>query len=404
MTRKHFLHSLFGTSLLALAVSPAVAQTQTFVDLQAGLGYATNPLMRLGDDVGSGFARISAYGFHGWTTERSSTSLSAYVANDAYFRRYGNRQLFDLGANTSSQVSETVRLYGNLGFSGDFGAQLSSRFYGAPADTVPVLPNVTDNSGLVIIPDLAALNRRQYRITGMGGASFVLSPRETLSTSVGAQRVFFSGNGDELDYNLYDTSLAYGRQLNERASVGVRFIASYADYRAGRSIFSYGPQVIGDLKLNENLQLRGALGFVRTERDLGVLGGKDGSTDLAFDASLCRSVEYERLCAGIARRTQSSVLGAAPNTSTLNVDYSRRLNARDQFQTSFAIVTTDEARDVNLGRQTFYTLAGSFDRKINDRLSAGVSLAARKLTSTGPDPKEDIQGSIFIRNRFGSVR
>jgi hypothetical protein len=33
-----------------------------------------------------------------------------------------------------------------------------------------------------------------------------------------------------------------------------------------------------------------------------------------------------------------------------------------------------------------------------------VTVAARRLNLAGPDPKTDVGGSIFIRNRFGSVR
>ena len=68
---------LIGSSLLGLTAAPAGAQTQTFVDLQAGLGYSTNPLMQVGNAVGSGFGRVSAFGFHGWKSERSETNLSA---------------------------------------------------------------------------------------------------------------------------------------------------------------------------------------------------------------------------------------------------------------------------------------------------------------------------------------
>jgi hypothetical protein len=37
-------------------------------------------------------------------------------------------------------------------------------------------------------------------------------------------------------------------------------------------------------------------------------------------------------------------------------------------------------------------------------LFAGLDLAARKLTQTGPDPKTDFNGSLFIRYRFGDVQ
>lgn len=404
MTHKHFLSALAGASLLPLfAAAPAQAQTETFLDLQAGIGYSTNPEMRI-DGAGSAFGRISAYGYHGWGTERSRSNISAYVENSTYFRRYGNRQLFSVNANNSTQVSETVTVFGTAGFSGDFGAQLSSRFFGAPVNVAPVNPLIPDGAVVIVNPDLAALSQRQYRIYGNGGVSYTLSPRDSIIATLGAQRAFFKGNsGNLLDYNQYDTSLAWQRQVNERLSAGVRLIASKADYTLGRSVVTYGPQLTADLRLDETLQLGGAIGFVRTERDLGPLG-RDNSTDLAFDASACRNLEYERMCARIARRTQSDSIGAAPTSSSVTADYSRRLNARDQLQAAFAFTTTDAARDFGIGRQNFYSLSGSFDRKISPRLSAGINVAARKFTTGGPDPKADIGGSLFIRNRFGSVR
>lgn len=394
--------TLMGILCVSAAPASAQSRTQTYADVQLGLGYSSNPELRV-DGVGSGFGRVSVFGFHGWGTERSNSNISAYVENSTYFRRYSNRQLFDLNASTSRQVSEKVRVFGNLGFSSDFGAQLSSRFFGAPVGSVPVDPSLVDNSVIVVNPDLTALNQRQYRINAQTGASFILSQRDSLNTTFGAQRVFFSGNGDVLDYNLYDASTGYQRQLNERVSVGLRAIASYADYKLGRSILSYGPQVTGSIQLSQTLEASVAIGLVRTEQDLGPIVGDEGSTDLAFDASLCRQLANERLCARASRRTQSSVLGTAPTSSSINVSYWRQLNALNQVQASFAVVTTGGERNLAFGRQTFYTLAGAYDRKINDRISAGVNLSARKLNLSGPNPKDDFGGSLFVRTRFGSV-
>ena len=234
--------SLLGASLLALA--PTAAHSQTFADVQAGLGYSTNPQMELGGDSDSGFGRVSVYGYHGWKSERGETSVSAFVENSSYFRRYGSKQLFDVTARNMTQASETVRLFGSVGFSGDFGAQLSSRFFGAPLQTTPLNPIGSPITDVVVTPDLAALNQRQYRIVGQGGASFVLSPRDAISTTIGAQRVFFSNDNSLLDYYRYTTSTAFQRQVDERFAVGARFTADYADYRRGRSITGYGPQII----------------------------------------------------------------------------------------------------------------------------------------------------------------
>ncbi len=411
------LQALAGASLLPLAVAaPAQEQAsgqpesrpaETYLDLQAGLGFSTNPDLRV-DGRSSGFGRISAYGFHGWSTERSASSVSAYVENTSYFRDLGNRQLVSLEANNTTQVSEKARVFGNLGFSADYGNQLSSRFFGAPGYTIPSDPVIPDTSVVVVSPDLVALSQRQYRVFGRGGASFVVSPRDSLDFSIGAQRAWFKGGAtaasDLLDYNLYDTSVAWRRQVNERFSAGLRFIGSRSDYSQGRAITSYGPQITADLQLSEQTQIGGAIGFVRTERNYGAPGIDRTTTDLAFDASICRDLEYERFCGRVARRTQSAAIGTAPTTSSLIGDYSRRLSARDQIQASVSFVTTEAGPEIAVGRQNYYSVAGSFDRRISQRLSAGVNLSARKFTYAGPDPKADFGGSLFIRNRFGSVR
>ena len=53
---------------------------------------------------------------------------------------------------------------------------------------------------------------------------------------------------------------------------------------------------------------------------------------------------------------------------------------------------------------TYIRGAAAYSRRISDRWFGGVNLAARKLTETGPDPKTDVNASLFIRYRFGDLR
>jgi hypothetical protein len=111
------------------------------------------------------------------------------------------------------------------------------------------------------------------------------------------------------------------------------------------------------------------------------------------------------MCARVSRRTQTSVLGAAPAATSASADYFRRLSAKDQVQASLTLVRSGRVDGLNIvRRQAFYTLGGSYDRSINDRLSVGVNVAGRKLSSFGPDPNLDIGGSMFVRYRLGDVR
>lgn len=387
-----------------LPPASALADTTTYADLQAGMGYSANPLLQISDDTGSAFGRLSAYLFHGWSTERSTTNLSAYLENSTYFRRYSNKQAFDLSASTNQRVSEKLRLFGDLGFSGDVDGQLSSRFYGVPAGSIVVDPAAPD-SLLIIDPALFALSQRQYILSGHAGASATFSPRDTGTASLGAQHVFLGGDRDDLEYTQYDGSLAYDRQINERVTVGGRLIAQYSDYNSGESTTYLGPQATIRAQLSSRWDLTASAGFVRVKQDA-ILGSDHSSIDPAVDASLCRNVEAERICARASRGTQSSIVGGAATTTSGGLEFYRRLSAKDTIQASGSIDRIK--RDLRILEEdrnsSFYSVAGSYDRLISDRFSAGVNLSARKLTIFGPNPKADVGGSIFVRYRIGDAQ
>ncbi len=386
------------------ATALAQARTESYVDLQGGLGYSTNPLLVLGDNTGSAFARVSAFGFWGRTTQRSSTSLSAYVENSTYFQRYSNKQIFSLAARTERAVNERIRVFGDLGFSGDFGGMLSSRLYGVPS--TPVIPDPTIPASFVVAdPDLYNLSSRQYRISGQVGASAALSARDSVTAAVGAQRVLTGGNGNSLDFNTFDGSVGYERILNERLTVGARVVAQYTDYSNGSSVTTIGPQATVRAQLSEQWEASVAAGFVRTKQHLAD-GFDDQSTiDLALDGSLCRNAEFERICARVARRSQASVVGGSSTDTSAGLDYYRRLSDRDTVQVTTSWVRASGLRTAFVDQSSqFLTASASYDRKLNDRLAAGANVAARRLTRIGPDPKSDIGGSVFVRYRLGKIR
>ena len=402
MKKSQILGCVAGSTLLSLS-SAVSAETQSYIDLQAGLGYSTNPLLVAGDTTGSAFGRVSAFGYYGTTSERSMTSISGYVENSSYFRRYSNKQAFSLDAKTSRSISKLVRLFGDVSFTGDSGAQLSSRFYGVPAGSVALDPTAP-GSLLAVSPDLYGLTRQQYRLSGQVGASVTLSARDTLTGAIGAQHLFASGSNNNLSYTQYDGSLAYDRQINERLSLGGRIIGQTAHFPGRGTISSAGPQATVHARLSDDWDATAALGFVNTREDLGALGGTHSSIDLAFDGSLCRNVQYQRFCGRVSRRTQSSLIGAAPTSTSAGLDYYRRLGARDTIQASVDIVRSSFRLGGSNERSTFYSLASSYDRKVNDRMSVGANAAVRKLTRVASSPKADVGGSVFIRYRLGDVR
>src|SRR5581483_5845719 len=78
----------------------------TYVDLEAGAGYSTNPQLQLGSHTGGGFGRIAVHAVHTRTSERTSTLLSAYAENLTYTSHYGSQQSLSFFGRHDAAVSE----------------------------------------------------------------------------------------------------------------------------------------------------------------------------------------------------------------------------------------------------------------------------------------------------------
>src|SRR5438270_11708396 len=74
------------------------AGQSTYVDVEGGVGYSTNPRLSLSPHRGSADGRISVHGVHARVTERSTTVLSAYAEEIAYTNHDGSQQSLALDA------------------------------------------------------------------------------------------------------------------------------------------------------------------------------------------------------------------------------------------------------------------------------------------------------------------
>lgn len=387
----------------ALMASGATAQsaTRTYVDVTAGAGYSTNPLLRFSRDVSSAFGRLSAMLRHTRTGERSASSFSAYVENNSYLREYGSRQNFSLDANTQYQASETTKLFGSLGFSADLAGQLSNRFTSVP--TAPPIIDPLLPPGTVVDPDLFAFAGRQYRLNGQVGASMEVDERSSVTLSGGAERVFFSGDFID-DYTTAFASAEYARKLSERTTAGARINVNRTEYDGSDARTTIvNPELTLRTQLSPSLEATGAIGvtFARQKDDL---GDSDSSANLSLNGSLCRTSETERLCGRVSRYATNSAGGILVTNSSLGVDWFKRLDRVQTIQLSASAVRySTDGPILGNDKSTFYRAAATYDRKLNDRLSYGADLSFRSLAVTGPDPDKDLTGSVFVRYRLGDI-
>jgi hypothetical protein len=401
MTKLTCLAVATAMGTLLIGGAPAFAQNSTtFIDFTGEVGYGTNPFLRI-DGEGSGYGRVSAYASHSRTSERSLLGLSAYVENSTYFTDYDSKQIFDLGARAEHQTSETVRIFGNVGFSGDIAGQLSNRFV-----TVPVAPADPDQPTLppdiIVDPDLASFTRRQYRLRGQVGASIRAGERGTVSVSGGAHRILYTDDFLD-DYTTLSGNVAYDHTLSERSSVGGSVYAWRANYDGGNDHTTViNPQLTYRTQLSENINASAGIGvsFARRERD----GSDKSSVNLSLNGSICRSGESEQLCGRVSRYANSSGAGSLVTTTSAGISWFKRLDEKQTVQLAASVIRYAGEEDVEFDSDTMhYRISGDYSRKIGRRLSFGVNASVRSLRLEGPNPDTDLSGSVYLRYRVGDI-
>lgn len=410
--RKHCLAATAG--VFAVWSAPALAQatdqpteraqpqrSASYIDLTAGLGYSSNPFLEFNGD-GSAFGRLGARGVHAWSSERASTSIAAFAEGSTYFNKYDFKSIFSVTGDTQYKASETVRVFASGGVSGDLSGQLSNRFLYVPP--VPEVPDVTLPPPPVTVqdPDLFSFAGRQYRLYGQGGAAIRTGPRTNITLSGGASRVWFTGDFLN-DYTTVFVNGAYNHQLSERTSIGFNVGADRTNYdNSSDHSTIISPRLTLSTRLSEYWDIQGGIGvsFSRFQRD----GESDHSTSLVFDGSICHSSETERLCGRIARSSQSLSRAALSNSSSVNVDWYKRLDDKQTVQLSTGVTryVTDDQLTSNF-KSHYFRIAASYSRKINGRLSGGADVSGRWLRQNGPDPDGDLTGSLFLRYRLGDL-
>lgn len=389
--------------------SPTEASTKpkpgqsTYLDLEAGVGYSTNPFMSLDNSSGRGFGRVSIHGVHTRATERTTTVLSAYAQNTTYTSTYGSEQSFDLNAHHDAAVSERLRLFADADLAYDQGGQLDTRIIG-----VPVVSLFPGQPPVLILPssDFLTVRGREYRAAGHLGGQLALGPKDDVNFASGIEHVRFKTGGIETRYTTIPVSFGYDRQISERATVGARVSAERTDYNGPTHYEVISPQLTGHLQLSERMTLFGAVGAAFVSIDNGIR--TDHSTGLDASAGLCSIDEAGSLCAHAAI-DQGTATSAGPSKSvSVGVDYSRRLDAIQTIQFSLAADHYSNPTSFITGRTfsnaNYVRAVADYTRKLGDRWFGGVNLAARKVTQGGPDPDPDISASAFVRYRFGDIQ
>jgi len=377
----------------------------TYVDLEAGAGYGSNPNLRFGDNTASGFGRISAHAVHTRVSARTTTVFSAFGQETFYTRHYNPALSLDLSARHSARVSERLQVFGDVNFSYDKGGQLDTRIIGIP--DVPLPPGTLEPPELLLPGgDFLSLSGRRYRAGAHVGGQLALSARDFLTANAGFEHSVFKGGGFDTRYTTIPISLGYDRQISPRTTIGARIGAQHTDYDGPASVSNVTPQFTVSTALSQRMTLSGAVGVSYASIDNGTTTRH--STGVAADATLCNRGDRGHFCARASINQQAATAAGPARSVTVGADYSRRLDADQSIRFSLDARRYSRPTSFVTGQTfahaTYFRAASDYTRRLGDRWFGGATIAARKLVEKGPDPRADISGSLFIRYRLGDVR
>ena len=376
----------------------------TYVDLEGGAGYSTNPELSIGGSTGAGFGLFAVHAEHTRVSARSTTAISAYAQEILYTNHQSSQQSFSLNARHDARVSEKVRVYGDVAAIYDKGGQLGTTILQAP--NAPQLPGTTPPVLLTPGADFLSVTGRQYTTTGHIGAQLALGIHDTLDVSTGIEHIVFKGGTFDTHYTTVPVSLGYSRQISMQTSIGARVTAKRTDYGGQNRFTVVTPAATFQTALSQTLTLSGDVGAsFASVRDL---TGTHHSTGIAASANLCSSTEKSQICAhALVDQEAATVAGPARNIG-VEVDLSRHLDAvqtvhfllsANRYSSPVSVVSGQ-----TFSHATYVRAAADYSRAFGNRWFGGVTGSVRKVTQIGPDPKTDLSASIFIRYRFGDVQ
>ena len=273
---------------------------------------------------------------------------------------------------------------------------------------VPTPPGGTVTPPILIPPagDFLSVTGREYSVSGHGGGTFSLSPQDNLSLSSGVEHVVFHSGLARTNYTAIPVTLAYDRKLSARTTVGARVTARDTEYSGPANFRVITPQLTARVLLAQRITLDGALGVSFARVDDGLIVRH--RTGFAGTATLCGQGETSFFCASVSADEQTATTAGPARSVSGSIDFSQRLDADQSIQFSLGAAhystPTSVVTGVTFSSSSYLHAAAAYSRRFAPRFFGGINLAARKLTQNGPDPKTDLNASLFIRYRFGDVQ
>lgn len=384
-------------------------QVQQRVDVSVGGAYSTDPFLA-GDDTlndgSSAGASIYVQVDPSFSIEDETTTvgINGTLRYGYYPGRYGSDETARIGANYARRVDERLVVTANL--SGQ-----TSR--SAAQDVLFDEPSVLQDDNafpepVIIDLTVAGQRARSYALSSRVGAGYSLSPVDALNIGIEATGRFYEGRTAS-DFALLNTTLQYGRQIDETFSVNGQLEigrVNYLDQSAGDASI-LAPTVGVEKRLSETASLRARVGAAIAKIDLGPFG-EVTRTFLTGNVAYCDRLLSGSLCASAGRSARPTGFAGVVAVSNVSVGYSRELTDRSSISASLRYARNDRSGPTGLiGADTsteFWGATGTYRQKIGDRLSAFVTPTVSRVLRDARGSNTNVGILAGVTMTFGDRR
>lgn len=399
--------SIAAAGVAMVAPSLAVAQQATPYTLRVsgGIEASSNPfLLEQGAEAVSAFITVDPTIFV--EEGRHTTVIDGSLRAAQYTNDFGTDASGRLRISTQRALTERTE----LGLSASINSTRRS-FLDGLADGgragFPVDPAALPDAAS-LDPTLVGALVRSTTISAMGSIEHQLTPVSSLTASAAYTRQQFSNNAG-FGVRSATASLAYGRKIAPQTMVSFsgQFASNNFDGPQGGDANVYKLQASAQHEIGTRWSVAFGAGVDLVDRNLG-LAGRETSTLLSGDLSLCNKGLRSRLCVTGRRAAQPTAIGGVSTVLSMGVSYELTLSQND------LVTFNAQYGRSNLGLGSGFAAAGTVVDVIgataNYRhdLSEGTALFVAAGYSDVSDDLREVSPNAFVRAgvtlSFGRLR
>lgn len=399
--------SIASAGVAMVVPSLAVAQQATpyTIRVSGGLEASSNPFL-LEQDAEAVSAFISVDPTIFVEEGRHTTVIDGSLRAAQYSNDYGTDASGSLRISTQRALTERTE----LGLSASINSTRRSFLDGLAGGArtgFPVDPAALPDA-VSLDPTLVGELVRSTTISAMGSIEHQLTPVSSLRASAAYSRQQFS-NDAGLGVRSASGSLTYGRKIAPQTIVSFsgQFASNNFDGPQGGDANVYKLQANVEHEIGTRWRVAFGAGVDLVDRNLG-LAGRETSTLLSGDLSLCNKGLRGRLCVTGRRAAQPTALGGVSTVVSVGVNYELQLSENDlvSFNSQYGRSTLGQGAGFAAAGTVVDVIGATANYRHDLTERAALSVAAGY--SSVSDDLRDVSPNAFVRVgitlNFGRLR